>query len=81
MAPSSEDSPRTRAFSIADDDGGRDGTRKEDGYAESKLVVLLCPCLFCVVLLLIILSVFLTVKFRLFCHTPLGSLIYKKKCH
>ncbi|KAI6672298.1 hypothetical protein NL676_000204 [Syzygium grande] len=54
--------PRTHALSIADPAG-----RPIPGDPEGRL----CPCVFCVVLLLVILSVLLTVKFRLFA-TPFG---------
>ncbi|KAJ6680083.1 hypothetical protein OIU79_019736 [Salix purpurea] len=48
---------------------------------ESKCVVALCPCLVCCILLLIVFSVILIVKFHFFCHTPLHSLVFKKNCH
>jgi hypothetical protein len=48
---------------------------------ESKFVVALCPCLVCFILLLIVVSVILIVKFHFLCHTPLHSIIFTKKCH
>ncbi|KAJ6879903.1 hypothetical protein NC652_033285 [Populus alba x Populus x berolinensis] len=47
---------------------------------ESNCAVALCPCLVCFILLLIVASVILTVKFHFLCHTPLQSIIFTKIC-
>ncbi|KAI4341661.1 hypothetical protein MLD38_026356 [Melastoma candidum] len=63
------------------DDGEEGGRRPSSyGYKPSPFTVALCPCLFCVLLVIVVLSIALTFKFRLFCHTPLGKVIYKRKC-
>lgn len=69
--------PPSFALSMGDDDQDHKYARKSKCEC---LVVALCPCLFCLILLFIVLSIFLTLKFHIFCHTPLGSIIYKKKC-
>lgn len=44
------------------------------------LTVALCPCLVCFILLFIVVTIVLIVKFHLLCHTPLHSVLYKKRC-
>ncbi|KAD7117632.1 hypothetical protein E3N88_04900 [Mikania micrantha] len=53
-------------------------TEEDDNPFEGKcscLTVALCPCIVCFMLVIIVLSIVLAVKFHLLCHTPLGSLL------
>lgn len=71
--------PPSFTLSIRDEDWNnkKSGPKRK---CREYCVVALCPSLFCIILLSIGVSIFLTVKFKLFCHTPLGSVIYKNSC-
>ncbi|WVZ98116.1 hypothetical protein U9M48_043594 [Paspalum notatum var. saurae] len=46
----------------------------------SAATVMLCPCLAFFLLALIIVSIALSVHFRLYCHTPLAHLVSPHRC-
>lgn len=61
--------------------------RAKDGEAErsrcASLLVLLCPCLTLLTILLIVASIFIVVKLRLYCRGPFHSLahaFFKTRC-
>lgn len=87
MAPPSS-SPPIHALQLRSDPQEKPSWEEEEEEEKegrcASLVVLLCPFLVLFILLLIVGSIILAVKLRLFCRGPfrasLGHLFYKEKC-